>query len=153
MPLESIHLFDTPGLVNVGKVTDNIYRGADPSREGYTTLRNMGIKTVLNLSHGRDEKELVPYGLIELYSPIDFFGDVDGYKMSEVLKCMFNSLNHPMYVHCAQGRDRTGMVIACYRIRMGWTNKDAIAEMQSFGFHYVWTHFLEYVQNYEWISG
>jgi protein tyrosine/serine phosphatase len=146
--LESIHLFETPGLVNAGKVNGNIYRGADPAPEGYKTLKDMGIKTVLNLSHGREEEELAPYGIKELYSPMNFFGAVDEHKMKEAIGRVLDASNYPLYVHCAQGSDRTGMVLACYRIETGWSNESAINEMQSFGFHYVWSHFLEYVQNY-----
>jgi protein tyrosine/serine phosphatase len=145
---ESTHIFGLEGLVNVGRVTENIYRGAVPSVAGYTTLRDMGIRTILNLAHGRESSIVAPYGIKEVYSPMGFFSPVNERQIKKGMDVLFNPSLFPVYVHCAQGRDRTGMVIACYRINSGWGNKDALDEMLSFGFHYVWSHFLEYVQAY-----
>ena len=40
----------------------------------------------------------------------------------------------PLYVHCYAGSDRTGAMVACYRVaRMGWTADQAIAEMRQYG--------------------
>ena len=150
MKLESVHLFGLPGLVNVGRVTGVVYRGADPDpADGYRSLSDLGVKTVLNLSHGRDNEGLKPYGITEIYTPMNFFSDVDGRRIRELVSLLSNVSLYPVYVHCAQGRDRTGMVVACYRIESGWSNKDAIDEMWSFGFHAVWSHFLDFVRGYE----
>ena len=148
MALESIHLFGLFGLVNVGQVSPQIYRGAAPSLEGYKTLKDLGIKTILNLERDREQEVIELLGMKEKYSPIDFFKDVDEHKIQETMNVLFDESLYPIYVHCAQGRDRTGMVVACYRIKSGWSNKDAEDEMWSFGFHFVWTHFLEFVQRY-----
>lgn len=41
-----------------------------------------------------------------------------------------------LYVHCRRGVDRTGFVIAAFRMRHeGWTYDAAVAEMKSMGFH------------------
>jgi protein tyrosine/serine phosphatase len=150
MELESIRLFGIPGLVNVGRVTEGIYRGADPDPVGgYKSLADLGIRTVLNLSHGRDSEHFKQYGIREIYTPMNFFRDVDESRIRELVGLLSNASLQPIYVHCAQGRDRTGMVVACYRIESGWSNKDAIDEMWSFGFHFVWSHFLEFVRGYK----
>ena len=40
----------------------------------------------------------------------------------------------PVFVHCMKGQDRTGVVIAAYRIRrQGWTFDQAYQEMLSYG--------------------
>ncbi|MGZ9148741.1 MAG: hypothetical protein ACXW4G_10250 [Candidatus Deferrimicrobiaceae bacterium] len=51
----SEHLFGLPGLTNVGRVANGIFRGAQPKPEGYATLKAMGVRTVINLRtrHGR----------------------------------------------------------------------------------------------------
>jgi len=147
---ESVHLFGLPGLVNVGQVSGGVYRGADPAPgEGYKSLADLGIRTVLNLSHGRDSEALKPYGIQEIYAPMNFFQDVNASVVREILANLSYTKLNPIYVHCAQGRDRTGLVIACYRIECGWSNQDAIDEMWSFGFHFVWSHFLAFVQEYK----
>jgi hypothetical protein len=52
-------IFGLPGLSNVGRVSSGIYRGAQPEREGYATLKNMGIRTVVNLRSQHSEREEV----------------------------------------------------------------------------------------------
>ncbi len=40
----------------------------------------------------------------------------------------------PIYVHCEHGKDRTGLVIALYRMRAdGWSQEQAAAEMKEMG--------------------
>jgi protein tyrosine/serine phosphatase len=120
--------------------------------DGYRSLSGLGIKTVLNLSTEGDAEEAKRFGIKEIYAPMRFFRDVDAGKMQEHMQTLSDTSLYPLYVHCAQGCDRTGMVVACYRIESGWSNEDAIAEMDSFGFHYVWGHFLEFVKNYKSVN-
>jgi protein tyrosine/serine phosphatase len=134
----------------MGRVTEGVYRGADPALGiGYKTLASIGVKNVLNLSRDRDAEEAQLYGIKEIYEPLDFFRDVDPDKIQKRVALLSDASLFPLFVHCAQGSDRTGMVVACYRIDNGWSNQEAIDEMQSFGFHYIWSHFLEFVQNYK----
>ena len=46
----------------------------------------------------------------------------------EALLFLMDSSNYPIYVHCNQGKHRTGCVIACLRIVQGWTVDEAIKE-------------------------
>jgi len=148
-PRESLHLFGLPGLANVGRVSQGVYRGADPAPgEGYRSLAQLGIRTILNLSRGRDHEAVKPYGISEVYMPVDFFRDVDEGEVRRILMVISDASLYPIFVHCAQGRDRTGIVIACHRINRGWSTKDAIDEMWSCGFHFVWSHFLDFVRDY-----
>ena len=40
----------------------------------------------------------------------------------------------PVFVHCQHGADRTGIIIACYRIRHNkWTSKQALLEAKKYG--------------------
>jgi protein tyrosine/serine phosphatase len=44
-----------------------------------------------------------------------------------------------VFVHCQHGADRTGMMVAAYRVmEMGWTPEEAAAELPRFGFHPIW---------------
>lgn len=53
-----------------------------------------------------------------------------------------------IYVHCARGVDRTGMIVATYRIlHQGWDRKRAIMEMLDDGFH-LWAYFFWIIQLY-----
>ena len=45
--------------------------------------------------------------------------------------------DHPdkkVFIHCKYGVDRTGMMVAAYRISQGWTAEESRREMESFGF-------------------
>ena len=62
---------------------------------------------------------------------------------------MSDPLNQPVYVHCALGQDRTGVVVAAYRMDVdGWSFEDAEKEMQSFGFNDTWIHLKKSLKNY-----
>jgi protein tyrosine/serine phosphatase len=65
------------------------------------------------------------------------------------LKVVNDPANQPVFVHCWQGSDRTGMMVLSYRVsQQGWTVEDAIKELPNFGFHPVWKSIREYVANF-----
>ena len=62
-----------------------------------------------------------------------------------------NSENHPIFVHCRHGADRTGMMSALYRIKHdGWSKQEAIDEMVhgGLGFHSIWTNLISFINKY-----
>ena len=61
---------------------------------------------------------------------------------------LISRLNSSVFVHCQYGADRTGAAVAVYRVVvLGWTKDDAIAEMDKFGFHSIWSVLKKYVRN------
>jgi tyrosine-protein phosphatase SIW14 len=147
----SIHLFSLPGLKNVGKVAPGIYRGALPEPEGYNTLKEMGIKTVLDLRAGEDEKEPVEKaGMKSIEIPISFITKMSDEEAKKVLAVITATENHPIFIHCRQGQDRTGVVVALYRMEIeGWSNAEAEEEMESFGFNGIWICLKNFVREYK----
>ena len=64
------------------------------------------------------------------------------------LKLVTNPANGPFLIHCQHGADRTGTMVAIYRIAVqGWTKQDAIKEMTGggFGYHVVWKNLIKYL--------
>lgn len=62
---------------------------------------------------------------------------------------MSSPASQPVFIHCRQGKDRPGLVVAVYRMEVeGWSPEGAIAEMQAYGFHGIWYRLEEYVLNY-----
>jgi protein tyrosine/serine phosphatase len=62
-------------------------------------------------------------------------------RLMEIIRVMSDPANQPVYIHCALGQDRTGVVVAAYRMdRDGWSFEEAEKEMQSFGFNDAWIH-------------
>ena len=143
-------IFGLVGLSNVGRVSPAIFRGAQPLPEGYKTLKEMGIKTVINLRSQHGEKDIVEAaGMQSIEVPMDIFRSVDIEKANKIINSMLNPSNQPVYVHCKLGEDRTGVVIAAYRMRVdGWLLSDAEAEMQSFGFNDLWFKLKKFVREY-----
>ena len=53
----------------------------------------------------------------------------------QFLKLLQENPKKRVFVHCRLGDDRTGMMIAAYRMAaQGWTAEEAMHEMQQFGF-------------------
>jgi tyrosine-protein phosphatase SIW14 len=146
----SEHLFGLPGLENVGRVTVEIYRGAQPVANGYETLKKMGVRTVINLRTSMSEKKLVEAaGMRSIELPLGTFNNGDRSKVDAVVAVMADPSIRPVFVHCRQGRDRTGIVVAAYRMKVeGWSLAAAEAEMDSFGFNDIWINLRHFLHRY-----
>jgi protein tyrosine/serine phosphatase len=124
-------------------VPGKIYRGVQPGDdEDYEYLRGLGIKTELNLRkylwwqehhlHNRADAEGFVYrheGMPTLWNePKD--PEVDA-----ALADLIDPALQPIYVFCRLGKDRTGMMIALYRVLyQQWSGCRAYKEWKSFGF-------------------
>jgi len=146
----SERIFNLNGLSNIGRVTPVIYRGAQPLPEGYATLKKIGIRTVINLRTSKSEKkEVEAAGMKSVEIPLNVLKDIDVRTVNSIIDIMVDPDKQPVYVHCRQGQDRTGIVIAAYRMKIdGWSLKDAEAEMQAFGFNDIWRELKEFIRNY-----
>ena len=143
---------EIPGVKNFHKVSDQLYRGAQPTAEGMVKLRNMGIKTIVSLrsAHSdRDEIGRTPlkYEHIEMkpWEPKDK-------KVVQFLKISTDPNYTPVFVHCKRGADRTGTMVAAYRVVVqGWPKEHAILEMTKGGFGYYpgFESLVEYIQEFD----
>lgn len=130
---------DLPGLHNFHKVNDHIYRGAQPSDGGFAELAKLGIKTIIDLreSGGRSEteKKLVEAaGMHYVSFPLAGYAAPPMEVVSKVLALFDDSAAGPVFVHCRRGADRTGTMLAVYRIvHDHWENAKALAEAKLFG--------------------
>lgn len=140
---------DIPGLKNYAKVSDALHRGQQPTAEGFAELKKMGIKTIVNLrAFNSDRNELEGLGLqyVHIYCKAWHPEDEDVVKFLQVVS---DPKNHPVFVHCQHGADRTGMMVASYRIvEQGWSVEDAAKELDRFGFHTVWTDIVKYLKDF-----
>lgn len=140
---------DKPGLSNLHKVSDALYRGAQPEEEGYKTLKAMGVKTVVCLRESRSNDDAVRQAGLE---PIHISSDAWDLKLDEVaafLKVAADPARQPVFVHCRHGADRTGTMCAAYRVAIeGWPKGEAILEMTrgGFGFHANFENLVEFLE-------
>jgi len=126
-------------LPNFHRVSEGIYRGAQPKPGGLQLLRKLGIKTIVNLrdddSRAQDEEaDARLIGLRYFNIPLGRLGRPDDKDIGQVLATINDPENQPVLVHCKKGADRTGVVIAIYRItHNGWTSQLAKAEANRYG--------------------
>jgi tyrosine-protein phosphatase SIW14 len=128
-----------PGVANFHQVTGRIYRGAQPDAKGWDSLAKLGVKTIIDLRPEKEhsckaEKRAVEAaGMHYVNAPLNGAHAPSDRNISKVLGLLDDSAS-PIFVHCRRGADRTGTVIACYRITHdGWNNRRALQEATSFG--------------------
>lgn len=146
----SERLYNLTGLSNVGRVAPEVLRGAQPGTGGYATLKRLGIKTVIDMRTSESEKAQVEAaGMKAIAIPIEMTRDGLKEKVDRVVALMADPTNQPVYVHCRHGQDRTGIVVAAFRMKQqGWTLADAETEMEAFGFNDVWVNFKKFIRQY-----
>jgi len=132
-------------LPNLHIVNSALYRGAQPKAGGLQTLKQIGIKTIVNL-RGKDENtraeeaEAQALGLRYYNVSLPEFSAPRDEKVQRVLDLIDAAENQPVFVHCRHGEDRTGTIIACYRMTHdGWTAGQAKKEAEKLGMS--WTQF------------
>ena len=132
--------FSAPGVSNLAEVTPHLYRGAQPERGGLESLKKMGIDTVIDVrltgagKEGADAKRL---GMDFVALPWHCLFPKDD-AIAKFLQYVREHPDKRIFVHCRFGDDRTGMMIAAYRMSAeGWTADEARKEMYAFGFHNV----------------
>jgi tyrosine-protein phosphatase SIW14 len=127
------------GLPNFHRVNENLYRGGQPTSSGVSKLAEIGVKTIIDLRGGgeragKEEEKARSLGMKFISHPLSTTGAPAPEDIRELLSVMEDPKNWPVFVHCQRGSDRTGTVIACYRIAHdGWTNERAKREAETYG--------------------
>ena len=132
-------------LPNFHKVSDKLYRGAQPLSGGVKKLAELGIKTIVNL-RGDDERtreeqrEAETAGLHYFNVAMPGLSAPSEQQVASVIAIIYSPENQPVFIHCKRGSDRTGTIAAVYRISHdAWTADRAIAEAKLYGMS--WTEF------------
>jgi protein tyrosine/serine phosphatase len=126
------------GIVNFGKVNELIYRGAQPDAAGITNLSRLGVKTIINLCatnevRKHEEPTAQALGITYTNIPLRGVGRPTDAQVRLALH-LIATLPGPVFIHCEHGCDRTGTVIACYRIEHDqWGNDRAFTEAKHYG--------------------
>ena len=129
-----------PGVSNFHQVNDHVYRGAQPTEEGWKSLAQLGVKTIIDLRRQGEHpieaegRAAAAAGMRYINVPMQGIAAPSDEQVAKVLQLLDSS--EPVFVHCKLGKDRTGTVIACYRIKHdGWQNEKALQEAKSYGLH------------------
>jgi protein tyrosine phosphatase (PTP) superfamily phosphohydrolase (DUF442 family) len=126
------------GVSNFGVVAPNLYRGGQPKGTGYANLKKMGVDIVVDLRlSGKDteKKNVTKTGMEYVAIPWHCMFPKDKH-VAKFLEVLEENKGKRIFVHCRYGDDRTGMMIAAYRMAVeGWTPEEARKDMEKFGFH------------------
>jgi len=143
---------DIRGVPNFQTVNDHVYRGGQPSADGFRNLAAMGIKTVVDLqekgerSHA-EHKLVKSLGMHYVNIPMQGMHTPKDKLISHALKELHS--DNPVFLHCKRGADRTGVVVACYRIEHdNWSREQALKEARACGMSWYQLPLQRYVLNY-----
>ena len=142
------------GVRNFQKVDDHVYRGAQPTRQGFSNLSKLGIQTVIDLREPGDRsaserKWVTDAGMRYVSVPMYGMATPANESVLKVLGLLEDRGTGPVFVHCKRGADRTGGVIACYRVEHDhWKNDQALSEARSMGMSWFQTAIQSYVRKY-----
>ena len=141
------------GIPNFDRVNANLYRGAQPNSAGIASLRRLGVKTIINLRMTNDiwapEPALARAAgigytnipLVSIQRPTDA-------QVAQVLAAI-KTAPGPVFIHCHFGADRTGTLIACYRIKHDrWSSETALHEAVQHGMLSAETDMKRFIEEY-----
>ncbi len=123
------------------QVTVNIFRGPRPTLAILNQLHQIGCKSILNLeeslfgfqTYGKPVLDFVEYN-VPLSQQLTCPPNPD--QVNQCLSILLDEKTFPIYVHCKEGVDRTGFIIACYNVFIRkWTPDEAIKDMFNQGYH------------------
>jgi tyrosine-protein phosphatase SIW14 len=126
------------GIDNFGKVTPMLSRGGQPNQKGFEELKKMGVDIIVDTRSNRSNQSSEAKQVNKLgmkYVPLSWHCPFPHDEVfAKFLKLMRENADKKVFVHCRLGDDRTGMMIAAYRMAEGWSADDAMLEMKAFGF-------------------
>ena len=133
---------DAPGVPNFHQVNEHLYRGGQPAAPGWSSLANLGVKLVVDLRPAtehpvkEESRAVETAGMSYVNVPMKSLGAPPADVLIRVLALLESGSNGSVFVHCKRGSDRTGTVIACYRIQHDhWENQKALQEARSYGMY------------------
>lgn len=145
-----------PGVSNVGKLSDSLYRGSQPKAEGFEQLKKLGITTVVDLRRQhqgavkKERKRVEELGMHFQYIPASGWSPPNDEELVQFFSLLQQHPEEKFFVHCWLGDDRTGLFLAAYRIAFEhWTAERALQEMLFFHFKNFWHPSMRiYIQNF-----
>jgi tyrosine-protein phosphatase SIW14 len=139
------------GLQNFAQITPTLFRGGRPTEEGLACLAKMGFSIVIS-SEGkykdlRKPVERLGMRYVSMFWECSFPED---HTFAKFLQLLRDNPGKKVFVYCHYGDDRTGMMIAAYRIaEQGWSAEEAKEEMKDFGFNFFHRRICTGLSDYE----
>ncbi|KAK4519132.1 diphthine synthase [Mucor velutinosus] len=117
-------------------VEENLFRGGYPKPRNKRFLKRLRLKTILSLIPDKLMPEMQEFceenSIKLLHLTVDKMKEdnipLTYNKTLMALQLMIDPANHPLYIHCLDGADVTGLVIACLRKLQMWSISSALGE-------------------------
>ncbi len=123
-------------LGNFYQVSNELYRAEQPDDEAMVQLQAMGIHSALNLREYHDDNGEADGTTLKLYRVAMNAGEINDALVEKALDAIAVAPK-PLLVHCWHGSDRTGAIVAMYRmVFQDWPRERAIDEFVNGGFGY-----------------
>lgn len=119
----------------------------------------MGVKVIVDLretsgSTGFEREHVEKLGMKYVNVPLPPLSAPTQEQMEHVLSLLLHNDSQPVYLHCRRGKDRTGTVIACYRIQHdGWSNQEAFMEAKKNGMSMAERGMRSYILHFSAVDG
>ena len=142
-PVESVT------ITNFFQVDDGVYRCGQPDAQGFVELEEMGIKEVLNLRNFHSDFNLAKDTKLVLHRVRMSASNSNYNELVRALRIIKNR-EGPIVIHCWHGSDRTGIVIALYRlVFQDWTKEEAVDELINggYGYHSIYKNIIIFIQD------
>jgi protein tyrosine phosphatase (PTP) superfamily phosphohydrolase (DUF442 family) len=142
------------GLPKFEQVNDKLFRGGQPRPGALLRLRELGIDTIVNLRGASDRTraeaaEARALGLNYVNVALPNWGRPQDERVQRILMIINAPQNGRVFVHCKDGVDRTGTIVALHRItREGWNTGDALAEAEARGMRRIQIWMRDYAEDY-----
>jgi protein tyrosine/serine phosphatase len=143
------------GIDNFGQVDAHLFRGAQPEPTAYAELKTLGIDTVVRFNpEGQDiateKNQVESLGMKFVSLPWSGLGEPTHEQVVSFFALLRDNPDAKIFVHCRLGADRTGVMVALYRLTFSyWTADQALAEMHEFHYHHMLLpHLQRYVQSF-----
>lgn len=141
------------GVKNLHQVSPQLYRSGQPSPAAFAELERMGLRSVLNLREYHVDTDEADHTGLHLVGYPMAAGSVTERDVENCLRIIRLSPK-PLLVHCWHGSDRTGIIVAAYRIVFqGWTAEQAEKEMRIDTYGYsdrIYRNLVELLRTTDW---
>ncbi len=137
IPLEKV---SSKRFKRLYRINDSVYRSEQPSRNGFRELEALGVKTAITFRRNKDDTKKAKGTAIALVHMPLKTAELTEAQITEALRAI-NEAEKPVLVHCWHGSDRTGAIMAAYRVVIeNWTPEEAIKELRlpDLGYHEKW---------------
>jgi tyrosine-protein phosphatase SIW14 len=143
------------GVPNFHIVNQHLYRGGQPADADWSSLAKLGVKTVIDLrlesEHSISQEALAvkAAGMIYISQPMARLTAPTNEEILKILAMLDSNEKWPVFIHCRRGADRTGTVIACYRIvHNQWASDKALGEARTYGMSRLELGMKHFIQNF-----